>query len=119
MPSDSASDPLSVLTPVRAGGKQPVRRGGEDARGAARANHSAVRLSDSQSHHLWVTACPCFAHLLLAQEVADFETCMDSDGVKAQLEQQLALEREACSTELGLRQKAEVEMWMAQTHDLP
>ena len=29
------------------------------------------------------------------------------DGVKAQLEQQLSLEREACSLELGLRQKAE------------
>lgn len=29
------------------------------------------------------------------------------DGVKAQLEQQLALEREACAVELGLRQKAE------------
>ena len=36
------------------------------------------------------------------------------DGVKAQLEQQLALEREACAVELGLRQKAEASYAEAQ-----
>ena len=36
------------------------------------------------------------------------------DGVKVQLEQQLALEREACAVELGLRQKAEASYAEAQ-----